>query len=789
MKAKRVPERQGIHGRSPRAWAGCRPHELGRTLSPCATRAHVTRHLFLLLCVLTSACRERDTKQPAPVPSSDAAARPRLISVGPRLLSNQTSQPVSIVGEALHAGQTLRLGAPVSRSVPLTVLDAQHAYARLPAGLALGDASEVLVEVSVDGLEGVEHLRLINDTGFPDLIAMEPSRDERTLFVASTTTDTIFALEVATGKVTPLAAADGPVALSTWEDAEGVPWLVVAHQFAPVLRLIDQRDPSRVRDVPGPSNAAGLRVVGALALVTEQARDTLVAIDLATGAERWRTPVALNPRELAVLSSKQLVVGGLETGALDVLSADGAPERSLEPGPGTPIIGGGTAAFSTKVMNGTAPRALAWSPKLKALFVSSIGPNIGPNPDKMEVSMNGGVGVVDPARGWRRHLGFGAGITEALALDDARGLLYASDVGLGLVRVIDAKKLAASDALARKALVQELALPPPEGFPLVRPAADFNVKGRAGPSLHSNPRALVLSRDGKTLWVLERSTGAVATLDVSRPGHAEWKRQAKVVEVLGQKTRRLGQILYFADLGRTAMSCDACHPEGHNEGVLFEKTQPLRVYRSTTVRGSRETPPYFTPASTHSMGETARVVGGRNRFHNPDPTVEEIEALTLFASLIPTLPNPFVGEDGAPVETLALPDGHQGHPRRGLALFEGKAGCAGCHPAPEFTMDQDPATRGRFLDVGTPHVMPLREAEQNTLFKGFGTPALIGSWDVFPMLTTGMAGLEVKADGAVRVESRFPARLAVERWAPKHGRADLLSPDELDDLLAYVMSL
>jgi hypothetical protein len=41
----------------------------------------------------------------------------------------------------------------------------------------------------------------------------------------------------------------------------------------------------------------------------------------------------------------------------------------------------------------------------------------------------------------------------------------------------------------------------------------------------------------------------------------------------------------------------------------------------------------------------------------------------------------------------------------------------------------------------------------------------------------------------VRVDTRFPLRVAVERWAPTHGRADLLSEVERDDLLAYVMSV
>ena len=74
------------------------------------------------------------------------------------------------------------------------------------------------------------------------------------------------------------------------------------------------------------------------------------------------------------------------------------------------------------------------------------------------------------------------------------------------------------------------------------------------------------------------------------------------------------------------MSCDSCHLEGHDEGILFEKTHPLRIYRSPTVRGTRETPPYFTPASTFSLAETSRIVGDRNRYMNPTLTESEVRA-------------------------------------------------------------------------------------------------------------------------------------------------------------------
>ena len=674
-------------------------------------------HLCVLLAL--SACPKADTGAANAVPDAGVTRSVTLNGIGPRLLSNQTSQPLAITGDGLKSGMTLKLGAPLSIELPLTVWDERHAWARLPGGLAIGAASEVVITATVADSEPVL-LRFINDTTFPDLTAFARSADGKQLFVVSPNTDELFTLDTVSGAVTRSATLDGPTSLATWRSPEKEEWLVIAHRYAPALLLVNLQEPSKRLTLPAVSNAEGLVVDGDRAFVAEHVRDTVVAYALPGGRELWRTNVSLNPRAL-VLAGKELVAGSLETGAIDVLNADtGALRVSLEPGPGTPIIGGSTEKYAAQIMNGKAPRALAWSPKARSLFVSSIGPNIGPNADRMEVSMNGGVGAVSLDKGWLRHRGFGAGITEGLAIDDARGLLYAADIGLGLVRVIDVKKLASGDAT--KAELQALPLVPPSNFPLARPREDFGVKGRAGVSLHTGPRALLLSPDAKTLYVLERFTGSVAVVDVSAPGKAVWKTQWPVVNPLTQPTRRMGQVLYHADLGQTAMSCDACHLEGHNEGVLFAKTNPLRVYRSPTLRGSRETPPFFTPASTFSIGETIRFVGSRNRYHNPDPSPQEIEALTLFASLIPTLPNPFVTESGAPAENVTLPDGHQGNPRNGLALFEGKAECSGCHPAPLFTMDQTEATRGRFIDVGTPHLLPVRPEQQNALFAGFATP-------------------------------------------------------------------
>nr|WP_226994002.1 MtsA protein [Myxococcus hansupus] len=735
--------------------------------------------------------------RPSPTVS---APPPRLLSVGPRLTSNETSQPLSIQGEHLVPGLTLALGSPLSRQLPLTVVDATQAYARLPSDVVLpDDVPQAVVEVRLSspdaamGPEGSARLTVVNDAAFTDLTAMVPSPDGRTLFIASAPTDTVFALDVDTGRVERLAAGDGPSALAAWTDGSGRPWLGVVHRYAAELWLYPLDAATREhRVLPAPLGAEGLVVdgPGGVAFVAERVGDSVQAVSLEDGRVRWTTPVDPNPRALA-LWKELLAVGSLQTGQLELLwREDGARVSTVVPGPGVSIVGGNTERFRAQVMGGKAPRFLVASERLGHVFMSSLGPNVGPNPQRMEVSANSGVSVVEPSRGvYVRHRGFGAGGTEGLVLDDTAGLLFAADVGLGRVRVLDARALVSSDVAARGAVLQEVAVMPPEGTPRIRPPEDFSTKGRAGEELHSGPSALALSPDARTLYVLNRFTRTVAVVDVreARKGRAHVVRQLPVETSRAQAKRRLGQVLYYVDLGRTGITCDGCHIEGHTGGVFYEKTQPNRIYRSTTLRGSRDTPPYFTPASHVSLMDTVSFVGGRNRFHNPAPSPSEVEALALFNALVATPPNPYRGAEGAPLETVVFPDGGAGRPARGRVLFEGKGACVSCHPAPLYTLDQEMATRGQYLDVGTPVALPLR-LEQQDLVPGAATPSLVGAWDVWPLLTSATAGYGVKDERLV-VETRFPLRAVLESSGVKHGNAGALTSEERDDLLAYLLTL
>jgi cytochrome c peroxidase len=125
-----------------------------------------------------------------------------------------------------------------------------------------------------------------------------------------------------------------------------------------------------------------------------------------------------------------------------------------------------------------------------------------------------------------------------------------------------------------------------------------------------------------------------------------------------------------------------------------------------------------------------------------------------------------------------------------LRLFEGKAGCVECHPPPQFTTDQDPSTRRRLHDVGTPIALPLRLAQQETDPYLLPPPSLVGVWDAFPLLHSGAGGLEVMPSGAIEARHAFALRHVLDlRGSRPHGNVAGLTALEKNDLLAYLLTL
>ncbi|MCC6809086.1 MAG: MtsA protein, partial [Deltaproteobacteria bacterium] len=606
---------------------------------------------------------------------------------------------------------------------------------------------------------------LVDDLGFPDLVALAVHGGKA--YAVSQTTDTLFAIDLESGRVEASTVGDGPRAVAVLDDGT----IVIGYANERGLSVVRPHGLSRL---DGPRGTFAIAAHGRTIFAAGQVDDDLWAVDADTGRTIGVARVLPNPRALAV-SKDRVAVGSEQVGQVEIF--DHALKRAgdpVAPTKRTQILSGRTEGYAAYVMGGKAVRGLAFA--TDRWFVSSIGPNVGPNPQRLEVTHDAGVGIIDAGR-YVRHVGLGAGVTQGLASDGAH--LYAADIGTGRIHVFDVRALTSDDAAAKKALVASLAIPPPPGFPLVRP--DLNAANRSGPEVHSGPHALALANG--SLYVLNRFTGTLAEIDTKT---LALKRQIPVVDTLAKdRERRLGQVLFYGDLARSGMSCDSCHPDGHMDGVFFEKTRPLRVYKATTVRESASTPPYFVPTSTKSIKETCDFVGNRNRLLRLPMTRGEIDALASFSAALALPPNPDVSAG-----ERKLPDGHIGDPKRGRAVFHGKGACASCHPPPLFTLDQDASTRGRAFDVGTPRAFPLRAHMQDTSIDRFPPPSLRGAWDVFPMLTSGAAGLGVDQDEQLFVRERFVLRDALEHFgAGKHGGYATLDARERDDLLAYVLSL
>lgn len=600
-----------------------------------------------------------------------------LTGVSPRTLSNDTSQPLFLWGRGFRAGLRVRLGSPFERELPLAVVDDTCGSVRLPADVVLpstmAEATTTLVLIDERGVAvgNPTELVIVNDRAFPDVWGLVATADVACAATVSLTTDSLIVVETATDAVSVVPTGDGPWAIAV-DVVDGQETFVVAHRYSPLLQLIAARpaaDGTRaVRRLPAPAQAHALLVHDGVASVGEHADDTLSAIDLRDGTVKWRVPCVPNPRGITLVaqargpSPTHVMVGSLVSGEVQSFAiVDGAATSATAPRPGIEILGGHTEAYADAVMGGKGVRALVSDGK--TVFAATIGPAIGPNPAAMETSGTGGVGVVDGlTQRHTRHLGFGRGIPQALALDRTRGRLYVADIGLGVVHVVDRVALTHRDrAIGKTAWKGAVPLPVPPAWPLVRPAAEFGVVGgievgpqaggprpdriRAGVEVHTGPSALVLSADGTTLLVLERFTGRLTTLDVG--GHTPVVTRSVVLfDALTQQERRLGQVLFFADVGRTGMSCDSCHVEGHTEGVFFTKTGQARVWRSPTLRGVRDVPPYFNPPAHATLEDTASFVGSRNRFQNPPLNATEVRLLTAYTRSLVTPPNPWRGDDG-----------------------------------------------------------------------------------------------------------------------------------------------
>lgn|GEM_PF-362216 len=767
----------------------------------------------------SAAPRDAATQQPnateAPSPAEKATPPgPRLVAVGPRLISNETDYPLWVYGQGFAEGATVKVG---DQTLQTHVVDAGHLTAVMPASrtpypqnAAAADKTVTVVDKDGKPLPGTATLTVVDDANFPTPYAMVATSDG-TLVIASPTTDELWWL-APNKPPTAMRAKDRPRGLALYRPEGGKEQVVVAYEFTRLLELYDASTRKRVSAIKVPRGSQDLVVDSGnhRAYVTNHVSDTVEVVDLKKGARLEGDAIATgpNPRPVALSADGTLLVGNMSAGDVS-LGKPGAPMARVWPTVKTSIVGGPTAPFQKRIMGGKSARAVAWVERADGGpvgLVASVGPNVGPNPERMDASMNGGIGVLEPkAKAFVRHVSAGHCVPGDLAVDVKQGLAYLACVSTGRVVAYDLGKLLDSDTTAKSAVLGDVKILPPKGTRLIRPAKEFegtHKRPRTGKELHSGPKALALMPGNKELAVLNRLSSTVSVVDITKAskGTLTVTRTLTIPRPDTQRTRRLGETLFYTDYGQSQMSCDGCHPDGHDEGVFFTKGNLVRIYRSPSLRGARETAPYFTPIRFPTMKAMAHKILTWNRRNNPAPDKREVMALAMYSEMLVPLPNPHLSPvDGKPPARLDLPRAkaekrpQAGNPVAGMKAFIDKD-CVSCHPAPQFTLDQDMATRGKLLDVGTPILMPLRPQMQDAKPKVAPIPSLVGIWDNYPLLLSGAAGFEVQADKtSVAATDPFPLRtlLTDQRvgGGAKHGKITTFSRQEVNDVLAYLLTL
>lgn len=264
------------------------------------------------------------------------------------------------------------------------------------------------------------------------------------------------------------------------------------------------------------------------------------------------------------------------------------------------------------------------------------------------------------------------------------------------------------------------------------------------------PLDLRWSEDREELLVVGRFSGTVARLSSS----GELLGTLAVGEQPPADLVRRGEELFHdATISfQNWLSCSTCHPDdGRNDGLRWDlpndglgtpqMTRSLirsHLVAPTTARGVRAG---FRVSSTAGF-----------LFLGTQPTETRVAEVMAYLEGQAPEPSPFLARDGKLTPAQS----------RGKELFEGDAGCTKCHQG-EIRTDLKPHR------IGT-----ARKDEVGG--NRFYTPKLLELYRTAPFLHDGRA-------------ATLRDIFTVHNEAGKHGEAADLTADELEDLLAYLMTL
>jgi len=591
--------------------------------------------------------------------------------------------------------------------------------------------------------------------------------DGQQLAVSDFTARVVVLVEVAASKVVSQIPVEGrPAGLAWYPDGSR---LLVAEHGASAVAEIDPASGKAVRRLKVGLRPSGLALVPErrLLLVANSESNSVSAVDLESGTEKARIGVLREPLFLAVTPSLALVGNLLpeerpgdmgQAAAVSLIDLEKLvriEDVRLPPG-------------STNV------RQLAVGPGGRWAYVAhTVGRTMVPTTQLERGWVNTNALSVIDLEGRKHHatvlldhLMEGAADPWGLAASrDGRelwislaGVHQVARVNLAGLHELMEGKLPDNHRLAQatpgtESIWLRIKRDPKERADLVNDLAALASADliRRTPLGGKGPRGIDLAGDGKTLAVALYYSGAVVLLEAET---GKVKGRIELEPHREPDLARTGEAIFHdaTYCFQHWLSCSTCHPNARVDGMSWDLLNDGMGNPKNTrsLLWSHKTPPTMSLGVRETMEEATKAGFVHIQFHQPEEaTLRAVEAYLRSLEPEPS-PHRVAGGELSPAA------------RKGQALFESpETGCSKCHPAPLYT---DLKT----YDVGTRGALD-RTAE-------FDTPTIIELYRTGPYLHDGSAATlrEVLVDRNAK---------------DQHGKTSNLSPEDIEALIAYMLSL
>lgn len=264
----------------------------------------------------------------------------------------------------------------------------------------------------------------------------------------------------------------------------------------------------------------------------------------------------------------------------------------------------------------------------------------------------------------------------------------------------------------------------------------------------NGPRGLWLT--DKTAYAAMYFSDEIVAIEVDAPGRREMVQLALAAPAELTQIRQ-GEI-FFNDAAlcfQQWQSCASCHPDARVDGLNWDLLNDGigNPKNTRSMLLSHQTPPVMG-LGVRATAEVA-VRAGIKFIQFAVRPEEDAQAIDEYLKALQPVPSPWLEQGELSASAM-----------RGKEVFE-QASCGQCHPEPLFAdLKLHDLGTARGLDEGKP----------------VDTPTLVEVWRTAPYLHDGRA-------------ATMRDVLTAHNADDQHGKTSTLSEQELDDLIAYVMSL